>query len=67
VILADPEKTTARAYGVLNEERGMAMRHTFYIGPDGRILDVDMKVSPATAGQDVVNHLEALKVKKKKP
>ena len=66
MILADPEKTTARAYGVLNEERGFAMRHTFYIGPDGRILDVDMKVSPATAGQDVVKRLEALKVKKKK-
>ena len=44
----------------------MAMRHTFYIGPDGRILDVDTKVSPSTAGQDVVKRLEALKVKKKK-
>ena len=44
----------------------MAMRQTFYIGPDGRIIDIDPKVSPATAGQDVVKRLEALKVKKKK-
>ena len=66
VILADPEKTTAKAYGVLHPERGMAMRQTFYIGPDGRILDIDPKVSPATAGPDVLKRLEALKIKKTK-
>ena len=65
MILADPEKKTAAAYGVLHPERPMAQRWTFYIGPDGRILDIDQKVSPATAGEDVVKHLEALKVKKR--
>jgi thioredoxin-dependent peroxiredoxin len=64
-ILSDPEKTVASAYGVVNAQRARAMRWTFYIGPDGRILDVDMKVSPATAGQDVVTRLEALKVRKR--
>ena len=44
----------------------MAARWTFYIGPDGRILDVDAKVSPKTAGEDVVGKLEALKVPKGK-
>jgi peroxiredoxin Q/BCP len=64
-ILADPEKKAASAYGVVNDSRPRAYRWTFYIGPDGRILDVDTKVSPATAGQDVVRKLEQLKVRKK--
>jgi peroxiredoxin len=65
VILADPEKKAADAYGVLHPERGIAMRQTFYIGPDGRILDIDPKVNPSTAGPDVLKRLEALKIKKK--
>jgi peroxiredoxin Q/BCP len=64
-ILSDPEKKAASAYGVVNETRPLAARWTFYVGPDGRILDVDPKVSPKTAGEDVVRKLEALKVRKK--
>jgi peroxiredoxin Q/BCP len=63
-ILSDPDKKVATAYGVLRPQ-GFAARWTFYIGPDGRILDIDPKVSPATAGEDVVKRLEALKIKKK--
>jgi peroxiredoxin Q/BCP len=63
-MLSDPEKKVAAAYGVLAPQ-GFARRWTFYIGPDGKILDVDQKVSPSTAGEDVVKRLEALKVKKK--
>jgi peroxiredoxin len=66
VILADPDKKAATAYGVVNAQRPLAYRWTFYIGPDGRIIDVDTKVSPPTAGADVVKRLEALNVKKKK-
>ena len=50
---------------MVNEQRPLAYRWTFYIGPDGRILDVDWKVSPNSAGQDVVKKLEELKIKKK--
>jgi thioredoxin-dependent peroxiredoxin len=64
-ILADPDKKVATAYGVVNDQRPLAYRWTFYIGPDGRILDVDQKVSTTSAGADVVKHLEALNVKKK--
>ena len=64
-ILSDPEKKTATAYGVVNAQRQRAIRWTFYIGPDGRILDFDPKVSPKTAGDDVVKRLEALKIKRK--
>jgi hypothetical protein len=42
------------------------MRQTFYIGPDGRIIDIDPAVKPQTAGEDVVKRLEALKVPKQK-
>lgn len=62
-ILSDPDKKIAEAYGVLSE-KGYAMRHTVYIGPDGKILYIDREVSPATAGQDVAARLEALGIKK---
>lgn len=50
----------------MTPERQLAQRWTFYIGPDGKILDIDQKVSPKTAGQDVVKKLEELKVKKRR-
>lgn len=65
-ILADPDKKVAQAYGVLIPVVGMANRWTFYIGPDGTILDIDKKVKPGTAGQDLAARLEALKVAKRK-
>jgi peroxiredoxin (alkyl hydroperoxide reductase subunit C) len=33
--IADDQKVLARAYGVLNEDTGIAMRGTFVINPDG--------------------------------
>lgn len=65
-ILSDPGKDVARAYGVVTPEREMASRWTFYIGPDGKILYVEQKVTPASAGQDVVARLQALNVPKRK-
>lgn len=57
-ILADPEKSTSAAYGVLSG-RGYANRWTFYINPEGRIEKIDKGVNPASAGADlVVNLLE---------
>ena len=73
-ILSDPQKQTARAYGTIRTdvppERQFAARFTFYIGPDGRILDIDKGprgtgVAARTAGEDTVKKLEALGVKKK--
>ena len=55
-ILSDPTKEVARAYGVLGPS-GYASRWTFYIGADGRILDIDTKVSAASHGSDVVAKL----------
>jgi peroxiredoxin Q/BCP len=64
-ILADPTKETARKYGVLADYSKfmlgeVANRWTFYIGPDGKILDIDKKVNPANSGADVVARLKAL-------
>ena len=60
-ILSDPTKDVARAYGVLAPS-GFASRWTFYIGADGRILDIDKKVSASSHGADVVARLTELRV-----
>jgi peroxiredoxin Q/BCP len=46
-------------------QAGYANRTTFYIGPDGKILDIDRKVSVKTAGEDVARKLGELGIKKK--
>ena len=69
-MLANPDKKVALAYGVINPEappdRQFARRYTFYIDPTGRIADIDKAVKPASSGQDIVTHLEALKVPARK-
>jgi peroxiredoxin Q/BCP len=69
-MLANPDKKVALAYGVINPEappdRQFARRYTFYIDPTGKIADVDKAVKPASSGQDIVTHLEALKVPERK-
>ena len=64
-ILADPTKETARKYGVLRNLGALgevANRWTFYIGPDGKILNIDKKVNPAQSGADIVANLKNFKV-----
>jgi peroxiredoxin Q/BCP len=64
-ILSDPGKKVAGAYGVLAGGREYASRHTIYIGKDGKILFIDEKISPGTAGDDVAARLEKLGIGKK--
>jgi peroxiredoxin Q/BCP len=68
-ILSDPSKSTAKAYGVIRTDRPpeqqLAMRWTFYIAPDGKIVDIDKSPTTATAGDVMVKKLDALNVKKK--
>ena len=61
-MLSDPGKQVATAYGVLGPS-GLARRWTFYIGPDGKILDIDKQVSTGTAGADLAAKLKSLGVK----
>ena len=70
-ILADPSRETARKYGVLADYSKfmlgeVANRWTFYIGPDGKIQDIDQKVNPANSGVDVVARLKALNAPRRK-
>ncbi len=60
-LLSDPSRETAQAYGVLSE-RGYALRHTFYIGADGRILAIDREVTPETSAEDMAATLGSLGV-----
>ena len=64
-ILSDPGCEAALAYGVVQGEGKYPARHTFYIGADGRILHVDRKVNPSTAGDDVVARLQELEISRK--
>ena len=68
-ILADPTKATAKAYGVIRldrpPEQQLASRWTFYIGPDGRIKEIDKSPTTATAGERMVQKLDELGVKKR--
>ena len=63
-LLSDPEKSVARAYGVLHM-MGFAKRHTIYIGRDGTVLKIDDQVKPATSAEDMAANLGALGVAKR--
>ena len=69
-MLANPDKKVALAYGVINPEappdRQFARRYTYYIDPAGKIALIDKAVKPATSGQDIVTHLQELKVPERK-
>ena len=60
-ILSDPEKTVAKAYGVL-APAGYAQRWTFIIGRDGTIRAIDKKVDFASHGKDLARELEELRI-----
>ncbi len=60
-LLSDPQKTTAKAYGVLHM-MGFAKRHTIYIGKDGIVLKIDDQVRPKTSAEDMAATLGELGV-----
>ena len=61
-ILSDTDKSVAKAYGVVHEERSLPERWTFIVGLDGKILAIDKDVHTGTHGQDVAKRLEELGV-----
>ena len=58
-ILADPDKTMSKAYGVLMAGT-FAKRWTFYIDKSGIIQNSDKNVYPLSAGADLVRNLTTL-------
>lgn len=65
-ILADPTRATAKAYGVLKSENGIANRWTFYIGQDGKIAAIDKQIKVDSSAADVAAKLKELGVPEKK-
>ena len=72
-MLANPDKKVALAYGVITPDmpadRQFARRFTFYIDPAGKLALIDKGASgrginPATSGEDLLKHLNELKVPK---
>ena len=61
-MLSDPTREVATAYGVLNAERGVASRWTFYIDKNGNIAAIDKAVKPPTSAEDMLARLAELKV-----
>lgn len=60
-LLSDVGGAVAKQYGVYMEGPGLAKRVTFYIAPDGTIVDVDPDIRVATAAEDSLKKLTALK------
>ncbi len=59
-LLSDVGGKVAEAYGVLNKERGVARRVTFYINPKGKVVAVDSKINVKSAAEDTVAMLQKL-------
>ena len=59
-ILTDASRQVAEAYGVLTANRRNVRRVTFYIGTDGRILDIDRAPIADGHGEGVAERLAAL-------
>lgn len=65
-LLADPTKSTAKAYGVLYKAMGimeLARRETFIIDPEGKIVKHYTSVNPKGHTQIVLNDLKTLQTK----
>lgn len=59
-VLSDPDRKIATAYGVAGQ--GGALRWTFYIGTDGRILYIDKQVNATAHGRAIARQLAELGV-----
>lgn len=64
-VLSDPDKQVAAAYGVVNDQRPVPFRWTFFIGVDGKILYIDKSVKTGTHGADIAARLQELGIAKK--
>ena len=65
VLLSDPDKSYAKALGVLHPTGIFAQRWTYVIDDQGVIREIDKSVKVANHGKDVAAKLEALGVPKK--
>jgi peroxiredoxin Q/BCP len=57
-LLADPEKSTVKAYGVLNEQGGYANRTTFVIDKKGVVRKIYNKVDTGKHPDEVLEYVK---------
>jgi len=60
VLLSDPEKVAAKAYGVLGIGGFYAKRRTFFIDSQGVIRHIDNDVGTKSHGRDIAHRLDSL-------
>jgi peroxiredoxin Q/BCP len=60
VLLSDPEKAAAKAYGVLGIGGFYAKRRTFFIDSQGVIQHIDNDVDTKSHGRDIARKLDEL-------
>jgi peroxiredoxin Q/BCP len=59
-ILSDPDKSVAKAYGVVHGKREVPERWTFYIDKDGIVRAVEKKVNVTNAAAEAAAKLKEL-------
>ena len=59
-MLSDPDRKIATAYGVASQ--GGALRWTFYIGADCRVMYIDKQVNATAHGRAIAQELAELGV-----
>lgn len=64
-VLSDTSGEAARAFGVVDDERELPRRWTFYIDDQGIIQHIDESVATQTAGADIAKRLETLGIEKR--
>lgn len=64
-ILSDPDREVVEDWGMIKSGGKNAPRWTFYVGKDGKILEIDKSVSPRTYGDTIAAKLLDLDVDKK--
>jgi peroxiredoxin Q/BCP len=64
-ILSDPTRSTAETYGLLKAPGGVTNRYTVYVGKDGKLLEIDKAITPASSAADIAAKLEKYGVEKK--
>ena len=63
-MLSDPDRKTAKAYGLVADDKGFPKRWTVYVSVEGKIALIDKDVKPAAHGDAVVKKLNDLGVAK---
>lgn len=58
-LVADPDKSITKSYGVLNDKSGNARRVTFIIDEEGKIAKIFETVKPDQHPQEVIDALKA--------